>query len=178
MSQLWAKLVPWLPPLRHLQSTSPVLVVPSLWRRVLPTDRHLNRFTQAQSSRMWSIQQLTSLRAAQTTLDTTQQMIWKSKSWNKYGFTTKTNNLWIRGAMKKQLHTCASGARRVDAWKPRSSVAKSILMKQLILSRREALFVPTGRLKIGTPTMTPLSKNQVLRAMAMKLPIEMNSGTE
>ena len=178
MSQFKVKGAPWLPPLWHLRSTSPIPAAPSRWRRVPRTGHHLNRFTQAQNSRMWSLRQLISLRAALTTLDTTQQMTCKSRSWNRYGSTTRTNNSWIRGAMRRQLHTCASGVRRVDVWRPRSSAVKSILMKQLISSRREALFVPTGRLKIGTPTMTRLKLNRVLRAMAMRLTFEMNSETE
>lgn len=40
------------------------------------------------------------------------------------------------------------------------------------------MFAPTGRLKIGTPTMTPLRMNPVLRAKKMKPPISMNGGTE
>ena len=178
MSQLWVKEAPWLPPLWHLRSISLVLVAHSRKWRVPHTDHHLNRFTQARNSRMWSLRQSISLRAALTTLDTTQQMTCKSRSWNKYGSTTRTNNWWIRGATRRQLHTCVSGVRRVDVWRPRSSAVKSILMKQLISSRREALFVPTGRLKIGTPTMTRLKLNRVLRAMAMRLTFEMNSGTE
>lgn len=80
--------------------------------------------------------------------------------------------------MRRLLHTCASGVKRVDVWRPRSSAVKSILMKQLISSRQEALCEPTGRLKIGTLTMTRLKLNRVLRAMAMRLTFEMNSETE
>lgn len=178
MSQFYQRGAPWLPPLRHLRNTSPILAVPLLWRRAPPTVRHLNPFTQAQNSKMWSLRPLISLRAARTTLDTTQPMICKSKSWNRYGSTTRTNSWWIRGATKRRLHTCVSGARRVEEWRPRYSAVRSILMKQLISSRREALFVPTGRLKIGTRTMIRLRMNRVPRVRTRRLSIEKSSGTE
>ena len=177
MSQ-WVKGAHWLPPQQRLRSTLLILVVLSPRRRVPPTDHHLNRFTLAQNSRTLSLRQLISLRAALTTLATTQQMTCRSKSWSRCGSTTRTNSSWIRGVMRRRLHTCASGVRHVGAWRPRSSAVKSISMKELILSRREALFVPTGRLKIGTPTMIPLRIVPVQRARKMTLPFEMNSETE
>ena len=127
---------------------------------------------------MWSSRPLISLRAALTTLDTTQLMICKNKSWNRYGSTTRTNSWWTRDATRRRLHICVSGVKRVDEWRPRSNDVRSTLMKQLISSRREALFVPTGRLKIGTRTMTQLRMNRVPRARTRRLPIETNSGTE
>ena len=119
-----------------------------------PYTSHRSRSSTRIASKRYSMYQLTSSRADRTISGIIHLKTWQSRTWSRSGGGTKIRNSLISDEKRKLQRTSGSGAWLADAWKQKFNVERNILMMPQTFKKLVASFVPTGRPRIGTLTMT------------------------